>query len=487
MGMNEEHALLIRGGILVDERGVREGSLLVSGGRIAGEYAVGQEAGSGVEVLEAEGMVVMPGCVDAHVHFGMGIGGGMASRGVEESTRASVHGGTTTVVDFTDVLEGADLVERLDRRAGDYAGRSHCDYGFHLTLGGGQLDLGSIRRLAEAGQRSFKVFTTYGDRGLKIEEAALLDLMGVLRDSGARLWVHCESDVLVTWATRSNPWQVDGPCGHGRRRPKWAEVEAVGRIVQYGAAVGCPVHIVHASVAASIEAVASARREGADVTVETCPHYLLWDMERLCGEKGVLFTMAPPLRDAAQVSGLWRSLQDGDVDIITTDSCGFPDDWKYAGASSGAVPMGIDGAGVMLPVLLVQGVGTGRLGLDRVVELCSRKPAELCGLYPRKGTLRVGADADIVMVLAPAGSTYGACGRVSGRGDMVPGGGDKGPGRWGIAAAPLGSPPLYVAEGMGGWPSYVVKGGEVVVAEGRWQGNRPRGRFFGETLQKRAN
>ncbi len=432
-----------RGGVLVDGRGERWADLVVEGGKILAEIPTDQAYPGGLdEQVDLGGRFVLPGLVDAHVHFGLSVGAGRSSEGILDGTRRCLSGGVTTVADFAGVPEpDQSLAECMELRRQEFQGTSVCDFLFHYTVpGGGRWDK-EIRSLAQGGSSRFKVFTTYRQRGLMSSEAELTATFRAVAGTRSQVWAHCEADAEVESATVGLREQGHlGAAFLGSMRPPEAEIRAIGALIEASRRTGAALHIVHISTLAGALAVRKARAEGVAVTGETCPHYLVWDKSAHERTDGYRWTMAPPLRSPEDGSGLWRELSPGGLDLVTTDSCGFPDEWKEFGAFDvSAIPMGICSAGMILPVLWTLGVKAGRLSLQDLVRVTSQGPAKTLGVFPRKGTLAPGADADFLVV--------------SGENDLEL--------RGELSAS------LYRERTWSGWPLMVVRGGRRVLVQGR--------------------
>ncbi len=445
--------VLIQGGTLVTPEGVLEADLLIQGERIK---AVGHGLPTAPDtvVVEAQGMLVLPGVIDSHTHIALDTGIYRTPDDWYIGTRAAACGGVTTVVDFATQFPGQSLRQAVEARW-EEARDAVIDYALHVMV----TDLppgreGELADLVELGTPSVKLYTTYRPN-YYADDATILRLMEAMGRLGIRLLVHCENDALVTARTQAlvaegkTSWRY-----HGQSRPALAEVEAVRRVLFLAVAARCPVHIVHCSVADSVEAVVRARAEGQEVTCETCPQYLLLDARRYEGPEPWRYILQPPLRAPGEPERLWAWVADEAVDFIATDHCDYTQAQKTEVDDFTRTPGGLPGMETLLPLMYTYGVAAGRLTLPQLVALLSANPARVWGLWPRKGALLPGADADIVLYdPRPEGT---------------------------VRAADLHHLAGYTPyEGMRvqGRVHMVFSRGQMVVREGEFVGRRGRGKF----------
>jgi dihydropyrimidinase len=387
---------LIRNGTLVGCETVRKGDLLIQGERIK---AIGQGLLTAHDtlVLDAEGCYVLPGLIDAHTHIQLDTGVYRTLDDWYTGSRTAACGGVTTVVDFATQSAGQTLEEAIKTRV-EQAQTSVIDYTFHVMVTdlpqGGE---GNLAILCELGTPSIKLYTTYKPN-YYADDATILRLMETCVDLGILPLVHCENDALVTAQTKA--LTTSGEIGwryHGRSRPAIAEQEAIKRILFLAESVSCPVHICHCSTARSVALVAEARDNGQSATCETCPQYLLLDDTAYKGTEPWRYILQPPLRNKKETDRLWALVEAGVVDQIVTDHCDYTVDQKTNDDDFANTPGGLPGMETLLPLMYTYGVAEGRLTPSELVELVSANPARLWGLWPQKGTLLPGSDADIVI------------------------------------------------------------------------------------------
>jgi len=395
-------SILISGGTVVSATGAEPADVLIAGERIAAVIKPGFTAGaSGAQVIDATGKYVLPGGVDVHTHMEMPFGGTFSSDTFETGTRAAAWGGTTTIIDFAVQPKGTSLLAALDTWHGKADGNCAIDYGFHMIVSDvNETTLKEMTACVDAGVTSFKLFMAYPGVFYATDGEILLAMQQAAR-IGALTMMHAENgiaiDQLVAQALAAGHTE---PVHHGLTRPPELEAEATSRAITLAAVTGAPLYIVHLSAAPALSAVAEARDAGSQVFAETCPQYLYLSLDDLGrpGFEGAKYVCSPPLRTAEHQDTLWRGLRANDLSVVSTDHCPFCfADQKQLGRGDFAkIPNGIPGVEHRMD-LLHQGVVAGRLSLSRWVEVASTTPARMFGLYPRKGVLAPGSDADIVI------------------------------------------------------------------------------------------
>lgn len=389
---------VIRGGQLVTAVDTVKADIGIQGEQIA---AIGQ-ALEGRQVIDAHGKLVIPGAIDPHVHLQMPAGTTTSSDDWESGTIAAACGGTTTIISFVEPDDS--LMAGLEQRLAQTT-PAVIDFGLHMTLN--RLDayperLQDVPAVVEAGITSFKVYTAY--EGMKLIDSELLDAMTAVRDAGGLVMAHCENDAICTYTTRQllNRGYTT-PSHYPLSRPDRAEVVAIQSVLALAETANVPVYIVHISTMRGAEAVAHARENNriAPVYGETCPQYLILTDEEYNrpGFEGAKFVCAPPLRGHTDRAKLWAALQHNGLQTIATDHCPF----NYKGQKDFGrhsfvdIPGGLPGVEARLALVYTQGVSARRLSANRWVETCCTAPARIFGLYPRKGTIAPGSDADIVI------------------------------------------------------------------------------------------
>jgi dihydropyrimidinase len=402
-------SMLIKGGTVVSATGAHPMDVLVDGETITALLAPGAEPAQAAErgaddILDAAGKYVVPGGVDAHTHMELPFGGTVASDDFETGTRAAAWGGTTTIVDFAVQPAGEDVRERLDLWMAKAEGNCAVDYGFHMIIGGvDESSLKAMDALVDEGITSFKLFMAYPGVFLS-DDGQILRAMQQAAGNGGVIMMHAENglaiDVLAEQAVERGETT---PVNHGYVRRAELEGEATHRAIQLAKVGAAPLYIVHLSASEALEQVAMARDAGGNVFAETCPQYLYLNLEDHLGAPGFAgagYVCSTPLRTKHEHhhADLWKGLRANDLSVVSTDHCPFcMKDQKELGVDDfRAIPNGIGGVEHRMD-LIYQGVVAGELTLPRWVELCSTTPARMFGLYPRKGVIAPGADADIVL------------------------------------------------------------------------------------------
>lgn len=396
--------LVVKGGTLLTSEGARKGDIGVRGGKIA---EIGPSL-SGRKVLEAGGTYVIPGGVDVHTHLDMPLGGvTVTADDFATGSLAAACGGTTTIIDYAAQTKGRSMREALDvwRRKAD--GRSIVDYGFHMSLPEvTEKGLEEMDRLVREGVTTFKLFMAYPGRFM-LGDGDIYRVMERSRGNGGMVLLHAENGPVIDVLTREALRRGHrSPRFHPQVRPVAAEAEAVSRALALADMAGARVYIVHLSTAKALAHVREARRAERPVFAETCPQYLyLSDKEYLRpGFEAAKYVMAPPLRPRGNEEALWEGLRSGWLQVVATDHCSF--DYrgtrKRPGKELGRgdftkIPGGVPGIETRM-LLLWDAVQRGLLSQARFVEVACTAPAKLFGLYPRKGALERGSDADIVLI-----------------------------------------------------------------------------------------
>jgi len=402
---------LIRGGRVVTASDEVVADVLVDGDRIV---QIGHGlAADGADVVDAAGLYVLPGGVDPHTHVQTGDGELDTCDGFTTGTVSAAFGGTTTIVDFCFQQRGQTFEDALatwhERLA---SAPPVVDVGFHLVVT--DLDAGGpLEPVLDGGVTSLKLFMAYRD-ALMIDDGEIYRVMRLAADNGALVLVHAESgDLIETLVADALAGGRVEPRHHTLTRPPAAEAEATHRIVELARLAACPLYVVHVSCGDAAAHVGRAREAGLPVWGETCPQYLFVDEETatdpaLDWAHAAQFVYSPPPRPRSEQDALWRALATDTLSVVSTDHNPFRLAQKTVATDFGAIPNGVPGVETRLQLLHELGVRRGRFGLSRLVELTATNPAKLFGLYPRKGTIAPGADADIVLFDPAATATISA-------------------------------------------------------------------------------
>lgn len=394
--------ILIHGGAVVSESEVAPYDVFIEGEHIARLGFRGAfDPESFDEVIDAKGLLVMPGLVDPHVHFDSPFMGSTTVHDFHNGTAAAAFGGITSVISFSTQPKGGSVLHNLEEHEKNADGQAYVDWSLHgILLDAREQTLAEIPELVKAGVPTYKCFTTYRHADRMMDDDGMLQVLRATSESGGMLMIHCENDTILEYHLQEELAQGHTSwIYHARSRPNSAENVAIQRVVDLMKEEPAPVYIVHASTSESVQIVQRARSEGYPIHCETCTHYLVITEEKLETERGHLFICSPPLRKQVDVDALWRAAKVGPIEVVSSDDAGMPtaDRTRLGEGRFDKVPNGMPGIEPRLTMLYSEGVKKGRISLPRLVSLTSTNPARLFGLFPQKGSLAPGADADIVL------------------------------------------------------------------------------------------
>jgi dihydropyrimidinase len=459
---------LIRSGTLVTASDTFQADILVEDEKIV-EIGSGLKADS-AEVFDASGKLVMPGGIDPHVHLDLPMFGTVSSDDHYTGHKAAAFGGTTTVMDFVP-LEDQGFQYSVDLWM-EKAAKAAIDYSFHMNLTRMDDDIAAhIPSLFEMGITTLKVFTAYNGR-LRLDDGGIFRALRIAKDNGMLVMAHCENgDVIETFTAEALRDGHREPVYHALTRPAWGAVSATLQMASMAEQAGAPVYIVHMNAAGEVDMLEYARQRGVRVMGETCPPYLFFSVDDLRRPDGAKWICSPPMRSKQDNARLWDGLSQGLLQTIGTDHCPFFFDGTrpivYEGKEVAIpgkelgkddftkIPNGLPGIQDRMPVLWTQGVGTGRITPNQFVAYMSTNPARIFGLYPRKGALVPGADADILIWDPEKKVKYGV-GMSHQRTDYN----------------------LYEGWELTGYPEKVFLRGELIVDGPAWKGKAGLGRFL---------
>ena len=451
---------LIRGGTIVTAVDEYVGDVLIEGETITKIGVALQDAAD--RTIEAEGKYVLPGGIDAHTHLDMPFGGSFSVDDFETGTIAAAHGGTTTIVDFAIQQRGSTLRQAFETWQAKAEGKAVIDYGFHMILSEYRPELvKEMGAMVEEGVTSFKLFMAYPGVFF-MDDGGIFRAMQRSGEIGATICMHAENglviDALVEQALKRGETE---PRYHALTRPPLAEAEATHRAIALAEMAGVPVYIVHLSAAEALREVTRARGRGVPAFAETCPQYLFLSYANYeePGFDGAKYVMSPPLRDAAGQDELWRGLAFDDLQAVSTDHCPFcmkdPGGKLLGKDDFSKIPNGAPGIETRMSLLWDGGVHGKRLSRNRYVELTSTGPAKIFGLWPKKGTIAPGSDADIV-IFDPNGETVLSQKSLHMNVDYNP----------------------YEGRRVRGTVESVIARGELVIEKGQLRGKPGRGRYL---------
>lgn len=390
---------LFKNGTVVSGRGTRRADVLVENEKI---LQVGRNLSDPLaRAIDVTGKLLMPGFIDAHTHFDLDVCNTTTADDFDSGTKSAIRGGTTTIVDFACPNKGESLHHGLDLWHRKADGKSWCDYGFHMTIDDWNAEIEKeIDDMYAAGISSFKMYMTYP--AMMIGDEAMYKALKKLKEKGGICGVHCENSGVINALIEEKKAAGEmGVSSHPETRPDFLEAEAVSRLLRIAQAVDIPVVIVHLTNAATLAEVTAARRRGQKVYVETCPQYLVLDDSVYYNEdfsRAARYVCAPPLRKPEDCQALWAGLRKGDIQTISTDHCAFTLAQKDAGRGDFTkIPGGLPGVEARGELVYSFGVTTRKISLATMCKVLSENPAKLYGMFPRKGVIAPGADADIVV------------------------------------------------------------------------------------------
>jgi dihydropyrimidinase len=461
---------LLRNGFVVNESRKFKADVLIDGEIIAAVES-GIQIDSEIKTIDVSDKWILPGGVDAHVHLDLPMFGTVSSDDHYTGTKAAAFGGTTTVIDFisqdTDNLE--ENFRKLKRKAD---AKAAIDFGFHANITHLTPDVETqIPNLADLGVTSVKVFTAYNNR-LRLQDGEIFRVMRIARDAGILTMLHAENGDLIDLLVKEAVENGDkSPDWHAKTRPAWGSVEAVLRGSALAAVADAPLYIVHMNASGEVDQLDYARSKGLKIMGETCPQYLLFTDDRLADADGAKWVCSPPLRKKADNQRIWQGLREKIIQTIATDHCPFFYNGQKPIAYEGKpvaipgkelgngdftkIPNGLPGVGDRMPVLFTEMVSKGQFSPSDFVKLTCTNPARIFGLYPKKGTISVDSDADLVVWDPNQKVEYGV--------------------RYSQQRTDHN---LYEGFQLTGFPIMVYSRGDLIVDHGHWLGKPGRGKFL---------
>lgn len=401
--------LLIKNGLCVGPETSLKANLAVQGGKIAA-VDVPPDAPA-KKVIDAAGKLVLPGVLDTHVHLPWPSASFDSTDDFGSGSLGAVHGGVTTLIEYVVSDDSGHLLKSLEQQLARAQKTAFCDFSFHVILR--KITPETLAEMAEAvsmGFTSFKIFTAY--TGFRMEDADVITCLRRGKELGALICFHAEDGVLVsdssTQLAQTGRQQIENyPLAH----PRLADIEATSRVLNYARYTGARIHIVHVNTAEGAGFIAEAKKNGVRVTGETCPHYLVFtdDCYKTRTPQAANFILSPCIREDYDRAALWEALSGGGLETLATDHCPYSITQKTRGGDDfRTVPGGAGGVETSLPLMYTNGVCSGKLSLNRMVEVMCANPAKIFNLYPRKGVLAAGSDADIVIYNPEGQSTVHA-------------------------------------------------------------------------------
>ena len=352
--------------------------------------------------INAEGKLLFPGFIDCHTHFELHVAGTVTCDDFPSGTRAAISGGTTSIVDFGTQYKGESLMEGFRNWQKKAEKGASCDYGFHMSISDwNENSKKECQKMMEEGLSTFKIYMTYD---IRVDDEEMFEILEELKRVGGITGVHCENTGMIAALQKellSDPKTKVKVSSHYLSRPDDAEAEAINRMLYIANVVDTPIIDVHLSCEKGLNEIREARKRGQTVFAETCPQYLTMteDLYKSDFETSARYVIAPPLRKKSDQEALWKALADGEIQTVCTDHCSFTLEQKNLGKDDfRKIPGGMPGVETRVEVIFSEGVIKGRITKERMCALLSENPAKLYGMYPEKGVLREGSDADIVLI-----------------------------------------------------------------------------------------
>ncbi len=454
---------LIKNGRVVSRGETFKGDVGISNGKIR---AVGEDLDRpSVRSFNAKGCYVVPGFVDSHTHMSLPVSGTVSSDDFFTGGRAGVHGGVTTIIDFTTPEPDQSVPEAIEARR-EEAEICPIDYSFHGTLYGfNSVDPREFRQAIELGVTSFKFFTAYGESNRRTPDGELLDAFTEVGKAGGTCIVHCENDEIINYRREKLENENRGSIDyHPFSRPGIAEVTAVGKVIELAREARVSLHLAHLTTGGSTRLLGRGTKESSALSGETCPQYLLLEDSVYDREDGYLYSATPPFRSEEDRKALWGALKSGVLDSVATDHCPFRIAQKEGFVGDFLnIPQGLPGIETLPSLLFTEGVIKRDISIGRLVELISEKPARIFDLYPEKGSLNVGTDADIV-VLDPEKEKQLKPENLHMNTDFNP----------------------YTGRKTSGWPRFVFSHGEPVFERGQFTGREAGGNWVNRPIKHKT-
>lgn len=394
--------LIIANGTVVSATGQEQADVAVQGERIVAVNKGLAKNAAGAKVIEVAGKYVIPGALDVHVHLELPFCGTVSSDDWNCGTRAAARGGVTTVIDFA-IPYGEESLEDAFNNWSQRAKKSCIDYCYHMAITNWDRHGPQMEMMVKKGCPTFKEFMIYASEGWQSDDRAIYNALENCKRLGAMLLIHAESarvlDELIARHHTPELMKKHGATLHAVTRPNFIEAEAIQRAVMWSEVTGGRLYIVHMSTGEGADIIKAARARGVDVYAETCAQYLVLDDSVFARPDGHLFACCPQVKKPKDIERLWKGVNDGEVCVISTDTCTFTKEQKARWEGDWTkIPMGLPGLETMVPLVYTQGVLGKRMPLTRFVEKCCTNPARIMGLYPQKGTLAAGCDADIAIL-----------------------------------------------------------------------------------------
>lgn len=394
---------IVKGGTVVTPGGTMQADIGIVGEKIEAIGAHLSAETDGVQEIDASGHYIIPGVLDVHVHLELPFCGTVSSDDYITGTRAAARGGVTTLIDFAIPFDGDSLGDAADNWLKKAEGKSLIDYTFHICITRWDEHKDQIEGMIERGFSTFKEFMIYESEGWQSDDRAMFGTLEKMKEHDTMLLVHAESarvlDELIARHHTTELMAKYGAILHPMTRPNFIEAEAIQRAIMWSEITGGQLYIVHMSTAEGAALIKAAQMRGVPVLAETCAQYLVLDDSVFDQEDGHLFACCPQVKKQEDSHRLWKGMRSGEVSVVSTDTCTFTREQKAMWEGDFTkIPMGLPGLETLLPIVYTHGVRFGRISLVEMCRLLSTNPAQIMGLYPRKGAIQVGADADLAII-----------------------------------------------------------------------------------------
>jgi dihydropyrimidinase len=449
--------LVISNATVLDDNGAYQASIGIDKGRIAAIALPGSQLEARQEI-DASGSLVMPGVIDVHVHMELPVTGTVSSDDFASGTRAAAFGGVTTIIDFATQAKGQTLMQSIRARRALADPEVSVDYSLHCAITDWTPKIRrEMERVAAYGVTSFKLFMAYDERGWMADDGMLYECFEEAASLGAVVGVHAENPLLIrTFTRRALASGKRGAWLHSLSRPNLSESEAVQRAIHLASQSDARAHIFHMTTKEACQIVEEWQSHGYPVTAETCPQFLTLTNQIYRRRNGHLYATCPPVRTEEDLESLWEGLEKGTVHVVSTDHCAFTREQKDAWRGDfRRMRFGLPGVETLLPIVFTDGYMSRRISAVTMVEVLCSNPAKIFGLYPRKGTIRLGSDADL-LIIDPASTRKVTPQRLHMNCDYSP----------------------YQGRSLRGFPSVTILRGEVIQADGRFLGTPGGGVFL---------
>ncbi|WMJ90332.1 dihydropyrimidinase [Anaerocolumna sp. MB42-C2] len=462
---------IIKGGMVVTAGGVCQTDIAVAKEKIAalGEASV---LGEAVEIIDASGKYVLPGLIDPHVHIAAPFMGCTGPLDFYSASKAAALGGVTSIIDFTNTQPGDSVLQKIEERKSEMRNAA-IDYGVHAKIVEATEEiLGEIKGMVKAGCPTLKMFTTYRKAGVMIPDEDILRVMLEAKKWGARPGVHAEDNAISEY--NDEQFEKQGKTDwkyHYLSKPPVAEGLATAKMIYYAKFTGTELYIFHVTCREALKSIIDAQEEGYPIIGETCLHYLNLTKEVMDDyNTGFRYICSPPLRDKEDNKALWEGLKKGNLRVVSSDNCLYDDKEKTGFLKKDTsgnyihdykkIANGVSGLEERLSVLMTEGVGTGRISLEQLSEITSTNPAKIFGMYPKKGVIQPGSDADLVLVDPEAAGILSA--------ETL---------HYGIDSS------IYEGKKVKGLPVLTMRRGEIIAKDGKFLAKPGTGEFLHRSLR----